>query len=212
MNKMSKMNTLLMVLVLVLGLSVSAQAVTIRADYTLNFLPPSPCYQTELGDLSGYTLGGTLALFYQLGRSGDLVEVQPGPPNIGGIACGASGAGTFVFDLDLAEPVTLFLSFGGDLVSPNPGPPDMPVYAFPAGTEGNPEQPEAAPLINLGTISVGTQPGPPQMPLYAFASPGREVGTLSVSFAQVPEPGTLALMLMGIALGGLMMLLRRDAA
>lgn len=190
----------LVVVLLALLPAGGAQATLVRADYALNFFPPSPCADTMLGgySLTGSTLGGTLAFFYQFGRAGGLVSLQPGPPNIAGIACGASGAGAFAFDLDLgAEPATLFLSFGGALVSVSPGPPDYPVFAFTAAPESD-TPPDPAPLLELGVISVGSNPGPPDMPLFAFAST-HNVGTLSVTFSQVAEPATALVVALGLA-------------
>jgi hypothetical protein len=192
----------LVVVLLALLPASGAQATLVRADYALNFVPPSPmtCSSVTGLDLTGYRLGGTLAFFYQFGRAGDLVQTHPGPPQIAGIACGASGAGAFAFDLDLgAGPATLFLSFGGALVSVNPGPPQYPVFAFAAGTAAPEGQPQSAPRLDLGVISVGSNPGTPDMPLFAFASPGVQVGTLSVTFSQVPEPATALVVALGLA-------------
>ena len=183
-------------LVLALSPAGAAQATLVRADYALTFVP-----EGSGPDLTGYTLGGTLAFFY-FGRAGDRVQANPGPPDIAGIAAGASGGGAFLFDLDLgAREAFLFLSFGG--TAGNPGPPDYPVFAFWAGTvEGGEvvgELPGTAPLIDLGVISVGANPGPPDMPLFAFGSSGHLVGSLSVTFSQVPEPATALVVALGLA-------------
>lgn len=60
-------------------------------------------------------------------------------------------------------------------------------------------EPASATPINLGTISLETSPGPPEMPLFAFGSPGHLVGSLSVTFSQVPEPATALVVALGLA-------------
>jgi len=176
----------------------SAAAMPVRAAITFSFFPPSPCSATDLGDLSGATLNGTLAFFERQGRAGDLVGYNPGPPDMGRVACGATGHAAFNFDL--APGATLSLTFAGDLVGTNPGPPTVPVYAFPEQNPGPPTLPDTAPLIDLGTLGdlVGQNPGPPVLPVYAFASPGHLVGTLSFAFA-VPEPSALAILAFDLA-------------
>lgn len=175
----------------------AAQATPILVNFTANFHPPDPCASTSLGDLTGTTMEGAFALFYRIGRAGDLVQTQPGPPEVRGVACGASGGTGFTFDLDLTSGATLYLSFTGALVQTSPGPPDMPVYAFAPETSG-PTLPDGAPLIELGVISLESSPGPPGMPLFAFASPGHDVGNVAVTIAVVPEPSTLLLLSTGL--------------
>jgi hypothetical protein len=181
-------------------LPTASQAALVRADYQLNFFPPSPCDVTSLGDLRDASLSGSLRFFSQNTRAGDLVEQNPGPPTIGALSCGASGGGVFEFELDLADgDQILYLSFDGDLVQTNPGPPTLPVYAFLPGDDVSSE-PAAAPLLLLGLFGVDTNPGPPILPLFAFASPGHELGSLSVAFSVVPLPGSLLLLTSGLLL------------
>jgi hypothetical protein len=116
----------------------TAQATSIRADFSATFHPPDPCVATDLGDLTGWARHGSFALYYRFGRAGDLIRVSPGAAALSGIACGDSGATGFRFDLDLVQAATLYLSFEGGLSLPNPGPPELPA---------------AAPLIELGEIS-----------------------------------------------------------
>ena len=132
---------------------IGAQATPISAIFTANFVPPNPWNATSLGDLTGTTMQGDFALFYRVGRAGDLVQVNPGPPDIRGIAFGASGATGFVFDLDLGSPAILYLSFTGALVQSNPGPPDMPLFAFASpGTEVGYATAVITPVPEPGTL------------------------------------------------------------
>lgn len=187
---------------ILLMLPVAGQAATIRADYLVGFVPPSPCDSTSLGDLSGASLGGTLQFFSQSADGGGLVAQNPGPPVIGGVACGGRAAGAFEFDLDLAAGAQLlFVSFEGSLVDSNPGPPILPLYAFLPGDDVS-AAPAGAPVLPLGLISLDTNPGPPTLPLYAFASPGHEVGSLQVAFSVVPVPGSLVLLASGLLVLG----------
>ena len=185
-----------------LALAPAAHAGLILADFEANFFPPSPCDSTDLGDLTNSRLQGTVDFYYQRSRAGDLVQQNPGPPTILDVACGASGRTTFRFDLDLGNGVLFFISFTGDLVQQNPGPPVLPVYAFAEMNPGPPELPLSAPLIELGEFSVGTNPGPPTLPLFAFASPGHDIGTLSVNITAVPEPETEWLLALGLGVMG----------
>lgn len=176
-----------------------AVATPVRVDALLSFYPPNPCAATELGDLTGYALGGTFEFFRRLGPAGDLIPLvpDPGPPELGGIACGARGRTAFTFDLAPGE--SLLLSFAGAIAMPEPGPPEYPVFAMFVPEPGPPEVPAAAPLFDLGEVAI-PDPGPPEiLSLYAFASPGHLIGTLEISAAPIPAPAGMALMLAGLA-------------
>lgn len=182
---------------------VTAQATPIRADFGAVFLPPNPCNETDLGDLTGAVLSGAFDLYYQYARGGGLIRATPGAPAVGDVACGARASTGFDFDLALegGGEATLFLSFAGQLVTKDPGPAQWPVYAFSPfiPNPGPPELPDAAPLIELGVISVERDPGPIQMPLFAFASPGHEIGYALANVSVVPEPASAALLAIGLA-------------
>lgn len=194
---MPKQRQILTLLLFLLPLS--GQAVMLHTDYQLVFHPPNPCHETSLGDLTAASLGGTLRLFYQSVDGGDMVAINPGPPNISSIGCGSEATGSFDFDLDLSGgPVQLFLSFAGYL-QVNPGPPQLPLFAFWPGSDVS-RQPDAAPLLALGLLSTETSPGPPNLPLFAFASPGHEMGWLEIGFSRIPETGSLALLVTGLLL------------
>lgn len=195
----------------------TAQAAQIRADYAVNFYPPNPCIETSLGDLSRSTLGGALTFSYQQGRSGDPVAIpDSGLPAINNVACGSQSTGSFVFNLDLGvDATTLFLAFDGLLTTPES---ELPTYAFLPESDVR-TVPEAAPLLNLGEISVNCSslgppeiscpnPGPPELLLYAFASPGHAMGSITVNFTQVPLPP--ALLLSGSSLVGLVLMRRKS--
>jgi len=135
-----------------------APAATLLANYTLDFKqPPSPnCTATALGDLSGATLGGALR-FATLDSAGAMVEIQPGPPTIGGIACGVSYSGSFSFDAPGISP-GVSVSFGG-LVEKSPGPPSLPLYAFFSGG-----------AYDVGTLTMSVQSVPIPAATWLFGS------------------------------------------
>lgn len=193
---------------------VAAQATPIRADFGAVFLPPNPCNETDLGDLTGAVLSGGFELYYRYTRGGDLIRATPGAPAVGNIACGARAVTGFDLALGDGGEATLYLSFAGQLVTVNPGPAQLPVYAFSPflPNPGPPELPDAAPLIELGVISLERSPGPIQMPLFAFASPGHEIGYALANVSVVPEPARAALLAIGLAaIVGVRRLARRQA-
>ncbi|MBI3571611.1 MAG: VPLPA-CTERM sorting domain-containing protein [Gammaproteobacteria bacterium] len=182
-------------------------AATVLADYTLNFKPPNPtCTATDLGDLSGATLSGTPGFAY-LDDAGNLVQVNPGPVQIGGLACGASYSGSFSFDAPGISP-GVSVGFGG-VVERQPGPINLPLYAFAAGTDpAGLADPGSAPWISLGAVALESNPGPVQLPLYAFSSGvAYQVGTFEVTLQAVPLPA--ALWLFGSGVAGLIGVARR---
>lgn len=177
-------------------------AASFRLDYLVSFVPPSPCEDPSCS-FADYTLGGLLELHFQQSRQSEPVPVPGTETRVGGLGWESSRAGSFDFDLDVSGGGgNLWLTFGGELVATNPGPPTLPFYAFPGQNPGPPVQPDAAPLIDLGVIGVGAAPSPSPMPLFAFASPGHDIGTLSVTVTGIPEPGTGALLALGVALVG----------
>lgn len=171
---------------LVLLPATSAQSLTFDVSYTINYKPPNPnCSETYLGDytLEGTELGGTLRVYYldPLRDSIDPIEIASltHPPS----PCNGSSTGTLRFALDVRDPSTtqIYVSFGGDITWQSPGPPQRPVYAFPERTDAVSVEPTVAALIPLG----GERPPNPNLPLFAFASPGTNVGTLSVTVQPV---------------------------
>jgi hypothetical protein len=188
-----------------------AHALSLRLDWKLDFaFPPNPC-------IAGSALAtSAFGLYGKDDSHRDVYSLwipNPGPPDI---ACGASalsGSGLF----EAADGTAIFGAWAG-AVHQNPGPPDMPAYAFPPGTaEGDrivEFDPGAAPFVALCNVVAGSiecpNPGPPDLPLFAFASPGHQVGTLTLLLTPVPEPASAALLIAG--LGALAALGRRRTA
>ncbi|MCB2022429.1 MAG: VPLPA-CTERM sorting domain-containing protein [Burkholderiaceae bacterium] len=188
-----------------------AHALSLRLDWKLSFAPPNPCVDGSALATSAFGLYGT----DESHSDGYLLWLpNPGPPDI---ACGASAlSGSGVFDA--ADGTAIFGALAGAVRLPDPGPPEMPAYAFPPGTaEGDrivEFDPGAAPFVALCNVVAGSiecpNPGPPELPLFAFASPGQQVGTLTLLLTPVPEPASAALLLLG--LGALATLGRRRKA
>jgi hypothetical protein len=76
---------------------------------------------------------------------------------------------------------------------------DQTVYAFPTGTTLVDSDPGNAPLVLLGKVCASVfcpSPGPPELPLFAFASPGTQIGALTLVITPVPEPAIWTLLLL----------------
>lgn len=168
-----------------------AQGVPLRLDWTLDFsYPPNPC-------IAGSSLvSGSLGLFAApAGADGD----TPLTPGLGlpDLPCGASGGGSAWFDAD--DGVAIFGAYSGAVRLLNPDAADQPVYAFPNGTTLIDSDPGDAPLVLLGEVCGSVfcpDPGQSELPFFAFASPGTQIGTLTLAIAAVPEPAPWTLLLL----------------
>ena len=134
-----------------------------------------------------------------------------GTLSTGDISPGGRFVGDFDFDLSLPHPPdpgrtplpdddlpppddnhpppddiipALFIRFDGGLIPP----PDdtYPAYAFGLGTTGVDAAPADAPYLFVGIVSLADPvPTPVLLPIFGFASPGVQIGTLSVTITPV---------------------------
>jgi len=195
---MISINSKLLCLLLLI-LPATSQAFVVRADYVINFYPPSPCLSTSLGDLTGANINGSLQFYSQSPDGGALLAQNPGPPVISDLACGSRLTGTSAFNLDsIGGAQLLYLSFDGSLVGANPSTLTLPLYAVLSGSDVN-IAPDGAPVLGLGlTGPATTGTSSSTLPLYAFDNSGHEMGSMQVNFSVVPIPGSLVLLVSGM--------------
>jgi len=149
------------------------------------------------------TLSGAFMLYYGSGNMYfPLAEPRPDPILL---KSGESFFDVFRFDMGtITDGTSIYMSFNGGVFQPYTSDQIDYAYAFDVGTNSVESDPGVAPLIFLGNAGpdflAEPRPDPFTLPIFAFASPGVQVGTLTVTdIAAVPEPGTLLLLVSGLA-------------
>ena len=191
----------------------SAQADLYNVEYSVSFEPNAAAPFID-GTLSGdifFHMSAVEGGRYDELEEGDRVDftdrsdpILLGTQSTGDISPGGRFVGDFDFDLSLPYPPepgrtplpdddqpppddiipALFIRFDGGWLPP---PDDIyPAYAFGLGTTGVDAAPADAPYLFVGNVSrADPVPTPVLLPIFGFASPGVQIGTLSVTITPV---------------------------